>query len=65
MDNLTIGYNFGRVGNWGSNLNLSVMMQNAFTVTKYSGVDTEVPNGMDNSFYPRPRIYSLSLGIEF
>ena len=65
MDNLTIGYNFGKVAKWCSNLNLSVMMQNVFTVTKYSGVDPEVPNGMDNSFYPRPRIYSFSRGIEF
>ncbi len=65
MDNLTLGYNFGKVGKSISNLNLSVMMQNVFTITKYSGVDPEVPNGMDISFYPRPRIYSLSLGIEF
>ncbi len=65
MDNLTLGYNFGKIGKWCSNFNVSAMMQNVFTITKYSGVDPEVPNGMDNSFYPRPRVYSLTLGIEF
>lgn len=64
MDNLTLGYNFGRITKWVS-LNASAMIQNVFCITKYSGVDPEVPNGMDNSFYPRPRTFSLSLGFEF
>lgn len=64
MDNLTLGYNFGRVADM-FNLNLTGMVQNVFTITNYSGVDPEVPQGMDNSFYPRPRIFSLSLGLEF
>lgn len=64
MDNLTLGYNFGRINKWVS-LNASAMIQNVFCITKYSGVDPEVPNGMDNSFYPRPRTFSLSLGFEF
>jgi iron complex outermembrane receptor protein len=64
MDNLTIGYNFGEIVDK-CNLTISGMIQNVFTITKYTGVDPEVPNGMDNSFYPRPRIFSLSLGLEF
>ena len=64
MDNLSLGYNFGRINKWCS-LNLSAMIQNVFCITKYSGVDPEVPNGMDVSFYPRPRTYSISLGLEF
>lgn len=64
MDNLSLSYNFGRVCRWLS-LNASVMLQNVFCITKYSGVDPEVPSGMDSSFYPRPRTYSLSLGLEF
>ncbi|MFN8205924.1 MAG: TonB-dependent receptor [Bacteroidales bacterium] len=64
MDNLNFGYNFGKLaGKY--NLNLTAMIQNVFTITKYSGVDPEVPNGMDNSFYPRPRILSLNLSLEF
>ncbi|WP_029902487.1 TonB-dependent receptor [Prevotella sp. 10(H)] len=64
MDNLSLGYNFGRVHKW-FGLNVSAMVQNVFCITKYSGVDPEVPNGMDLSFYPRPRTYSISLGFDF
>jgi iron complex outermembrane receptor protein len=64
MDNLSINYNFGKINNWCS-LNLSAMVQNVFTITNYTGVDPEVPQGMDLSFYPRPRTYSLALGLNF
>jgi iron complex outermembrane receptor protein len=64
MDNLTLGYDFGQAIR-SVRLNLSAMVQNVFTWTKYSGVDPEVPNGFDSSFYPRPRIFSISLGLEF
>lgn len=64
MDNLNLGYNFGEVFDL-FKLNVSAMVQNVFTLTKYTGVDPEVARGMDMSFYPRPRIYSLSLGFEF
>lgn len=64
MDNITLTYNFGKIWNC-FNLNASAMVQNVFTVTNYSGVDPEVPNGMDSSFYPRPRIFSLGLGLDF
>jgi TonB-dependent starch-binding outer membrane protein SusC len=64
MDNLTLAYNFGKINRW-FNLNVTGMIQNVFTITKYTGVDPEVPNGMDNSFYPRPRIFSLSVGLDF
>lgn len=65
MDNLSLTYNFGRVNKWISNLTVSGLMQNVFTITKYDGVDPEVPNGIDQSFYPRPRTYSLSVGLQF
>ena len=45
--------------------NATFMVQNVFTVTNYSGVDPEVQSGVDVTFYPRPRIFSLSLGFEF
>jgi len=64
MDNLSLGYNFGRINNW-FGLNITAMVQNVFCITKYSGVDPEVPNGMDLSFYPRPRTFSISLGLDF
>jgi len=64
MDNLTLGYSFDKLKN-GINLNLAATVQNVFTLTQYTGVDPEVPSGMDVSFYPRPRVFSLSLGLEF
>ncbi len=65
LDNLSLSYDFGNVCKWISDLTVSGMVQNVFTITNYTGVDPEVPNGMDNSFYPRPRTFSLSLGIQF
>src|SRR5690606_2284304 len=56
MDNLTLGYNFGRITKWCA-VNVSAMVQNVFCITGYDGVDPEVPNGMDLSFYPRPRTF--------
>ena len=64
LDNVNLSYDFGKIFPWVS-LTASVMVQNVFCITKYSGIDPEVPNGMDNSFYPRPRTYSLSLGLTF
>ena len=64
LDNLSLSYNVGKINKWAS-LTVSAMLQNVFTITGYSGTDPEVPNGMDNSFYPRPRTYSVSLGLQF
>ena len=64
LDNLSLSYTVGKINKWAS-LTVSAMVQNVFTITGYSGTDPEVPNGMDNSFYPRPRTYSLSLGLQF
>ena len=64
LDNLSLSYNVGKINKWAS-LTVSAMVQNVFTITGYSGTDPEIPNGMDNSFYPRPRTYSVSLGLQF
>jgi TonB-dependent starch-binding outer membrane protein SusC len=65
MDYINIGYNAGNLINRHTNLRIGANVQNVFTVTKYKGVDPEVPGGIDNNFYPRPRIFSLSLGLDF
>lgn len=64
MDNLQLTYDFGQVYR-SLNLHVSAMVQNVFTVTKYDGVDPEVASGIDNSVYPRPRTYSLTVGLNF
>ncbi|WP_206105962.1 SusC/RagA family TonB-linked outer membrane protein [Olivibacter sp. XZL3] len=64
MENLSLGYNFGKVGKI-SNLRIGGVIQNVFVITGYSGADPEVPNGFDDSFYPRSRTFSLSLNLDF
>jgi len=64
MDNLQLSYNFGRVYK-SLDLHVSAMVQNVFTITKYSGVDPESDWGIENTVYPRPRTYSLTVGLNF
>jgi len=64
MDNVSLGYNFGQLTQWMS-LNATFMVQNVFTATKYEGVDPEISTGIEDSFYPRPRTFSLALSFQF
>lgn len=64
MDNLQLSYDFGRIHKLFS-LNVSAMIQNVFTVTKYKGVDPESSNGVDTAVYPRPRTCSVTIGLNF
>lgn len=64
MDNISLSYNFGRITKV-FGLNATFGIQNVFTATKYSGVDPEIENGIENNFYPRARTFSLSLGFDF
>lgn len=64
MDNLQLTYDFGNVGH-DVNLHLSANVQNVFTITNYSGIDPEVSYGIDSSVYPRPRTYSMTVGLNF
>ncbi len=65
MDNINIGYNVGKVFNNKADLRIGANIQNAFIITKYSGLDPEVSGGIDNNLYPRPRVYVLSIGLNF
>ncbi len=65
MDNINIGYNAGEIISKNTNLRIGANVQNVFTVTKYKGLDPEVSGGIDNNFYPRPRVYNLSLNFNF
>lgn len=64
MDNLNIGYDFGSILGKGTNFRVTANVQNAFVITKYTGIDPEV-GGIDNNFYPRPRVYTLGLNLGF
>lgn len=63
MDNIHLGYNFGKVFSNRGDLSINANVQNVFIITKYKGVDPEVSSGLDNNFYPRPRIYSLGVNL--
>lgn len=65
MDNINIGYNAGNIVRKNTNLRIGATIQNVFTITKYKGVDPEVFGGIDNNFYPRPRIFAINLNLDF
>lgn len=65
MDNITLGYNFGKVIQKRVNLRLSAIVQNVFVITKYTGLDPEIPSGIDNNIYPKPRIWSLGVNLDY
>lgn len=64
MDNIQISYAVGKIYK-DIELNLSAMVQNVFTITNYSGLDPESNWGIESSTYPRPRTYSLTIGLNF
>lgn len=53
-DNITLGYTFPNLLNNKLRLRLFGAVQNAFVISKYSGLDPEVFKGVDNNAYPRP-----------
>lgn len=65
MDNANLSYNVGKVFKNRATLRLSAVVQNVFVVTKYTGLDPEISSGIDDNFYPRPRIYSLGINLGF
>jgi iron complex outermembrane receptor protein len=67
MDFVNIGYRFGKLKFTDNKLglNASFTVQNVFVLTNYLGQDPEVNGGIDNNFYPRPRMYSLNLTFDF
>lgn len=65
MDNLYVNYTFGNLFKNKSSLTLNANLQNVFTVTDYIGLDPEVQSGVDNNVYPRPRVISLGLNLNF
>ncbi|GAA3996274.1 TonB-dependent receptor [Hymenobacter fastidiosus] len=62
-ENITLGYNVGKIFSEKANLRLSAAVQNAFLVTKYEGVDPEISGGIDNNFYPRARTFTFGLNL--
>ncbi|MEH6659524.1 TonB-dependent receptor [Leeuwenhoekiella marinoflava] len=64
LDNITLGYTFAEVFK-DSDLRLYGSAQNVFTLTDYEGLDPEINGGIDNNFYPRPRIFTFGVNLNF
>ena len=65
LDNITLGYSFPKLWNDKTSLRLAFNVQNVALISGYSGIDPEIFSGLDRNSYQRPRIYSLSLNLNF
>lgn len=66
LDNINVGYYVGKVfGN--ASLSLNAGVNNVFVITKYTGLDPENSSstGVDNTIYPRPRVFNFGLNFDF
>ncbi|PBJ10207.1 TonB-dependent receptor [Flavobacterium sp. ACN6] len=71
LDNMTLGYNFGKVGRYISSVRIYQTINNVFVITKYTGIDPEVEQGGtapgvdSNNFYPKTRTYMFGVNVIF
>ncbi len=74
ISNITIGYDFAKLipGKIVSQARLYAQVQNAFTFTKYTGMDPEIGygtdgwvSGVDVGYYPRPRTVLVGVNLKF
>ncbi|MBD0825346.1 SusC/RagA family TonB-linked outer membrane protein [Aestuariibaculum marinum] len=63
-ENITLGLTVGEAIKDVS-FKVYASVNNPFVITDYSGQDPENFNAIDNNFYPRPRVYTLGLNIDF
>lgn len=65
MDNITLGYTLPSTLGF-QRMRIFGTVQNAFTMTDYSGVDPIAGlNGIDNYLYPRSRTFSAGVNVGF
>ena len=65
MDNITLGYTFPKWLEGKASLRLFSGVQNAFVITKYSGLDPEITGGIDRTIYPRQRALLFGANVKF
>lgn len=65
MDYFNVSYDFGKGLSKLFAVKVGAVINNAFLITKYRGVDPEISGGIDNNFYPRPRVYSFNVNLTF
>lgn len=66
LDNVTLGYTFNNLLNNNASLRFYTGVNNVLIITKYKNLDPEVfNNGIDNSIYPRARMFTLGVNANF
>lgn len=69
MDNISLGYSLDRLAGERLKARFSFTVQNAFTVTDYTGIDPEVNDGfnpgIDNNIYPRSRNFIVGINLTY
>ncbi len=67
LDNINLGYNVGKILHNNASLRINANVQNVFVITKYTGLDPENSSttGVDNTIYPRPRVFTFGLNLDF
>jgi iron complex outermembrane receptor protein len=65
MDVISLSYLFDDIINKKVDLRISATVNNAFTITNYTGIDPEISTGIDNRIYPRPRVFALGINLVF
>ena len=65
MDNINLGYTFPKWLEGKASLRLFTGVQNAFILTKYTGLDPEITGGIDNTIYPRQRSILFGVNVKF
>ncbi|WP_317133116.1 SusC/RagA family TonB-linked outer membrane protein [Heminiphilus faecis] len=71
IDNITLGYSFGEIGKYVKSLRIYASVLNAFTFTKYKGIDPEVStDGLTPGYdtrdrYPQVRSYTIGVNVSF
>ena len=71
IDNITLGYTFGNLGRYIRSLRLYGSVLNAFTFTKYKGIDPEVStDGLTPGYdtrdrYPQVRSFTFGINVSF
>lgn len=67
LDDINLGYTFKDINEKGANIRVAASCQNVFVLTNYSGIDPEInsTDGVDRTFWPRPRTFSIRLNVNF
>ena len=64
IDNISFGYTAKQISK-GVDARFYGSVQNVAVFTNFSGIDPEIPSGIDNNFYPRPRSFMFGVNFNF